>query len=148
MAQASMSGDGRASSFSNQTETGTDYSLVFTGQYLRVHAPACVISPDSQKRLWAAVARACRQHDCHKVLIEGDVAECRMNTVNAFNAGVQFAAIFGIVVAVCLRDFKPGERSTFFKNVAHNRGAQMEFFATHEAALAWLGVEDAPPAGD
>jgi len=120
-----------------------DFTVEYRGDYLlaQLH-PGFEITPESMKRNWAALADACRQHQCHRVLAVGVVARREMSATSAFETSEGLAgAIPGLQLAACVTGFDPDEVTEFFKNVAHNRGAIVELFGTVEEAKAWLGVE-------
>jgi len=45
-------------------------------------------------------------------------------------------------LAICIYEYIPDETTQFFKNVAYNRGATIEFFNDKKKALAWLGIAE------
>jgi len=63
--------------------------------------------------------------------------------MDAYQSGAQAAeSIPGMTLAICIDDYTPDDITQFFKNVAYNRGARIEFFNDKKKALAWLGFED------
>jgi hypothetical protein len=123
----------------------TDFTLEFNGEYIHiVHPPGYEITPASQGKVWTELSRACRQRACLKVLVEGPAPTRRMGTMDGFESGTQAAqAIPGLTLAICFQGYMVDETSRLFTNVAHNRGARIEFFTDRKQALEWLGVEDA-----
>ena len=118
----------------------SNFTLSFTGDCIEVAvAPDYEITRDSQRLLWGAVAQACKQHRCIKVLSIGKAPKRRMSTVDAFNSVCQAAQIApGIMLAIYFRGYIPDETTALFKNTAYNRGARVEFFSDIDAARAWL----------
>jgi hypothetical protein len=122
----------------------TNFSLEFNGKYIHVtHAPDYEISPESNDKLWAALAKACKKHKCLKVFAEGPTQKRRLSSLDAFQSGSQASeSIPGLKLAICIYEYTPDETTEFFKNVAYNRGATIEFFNDKQKALDWLGIED------
>lgn len=122
----------------------SDFSLEFKERYIHlIHAPDYEISPESNDILWAELAKACRKYKCLKVLTEGSNQKRRITSMDAYQSGAQAAeSIPGMTLAICIDDYTPDEITQFFKNVAYNRGARIEFFNDKKKALAWLGFED------
>jgi hypothetical protein len=125
----------------------TDFSLEFNGQYIHIiHAPDYEISPESNDKLWAELALACRKHKCLKVLGEGHKQKRKLSSLDAFQSGSQASeSIPGLKLAICIYEYTPDETTEFFKNVAYNRGVRIEFFNDKKKALKWLGIKDAEP---
>ncbi len=122
----------------------SDFSVQFNGSYIHlIHAPNYEISPESNDILWAELAKACRKYKCLKVLTEGSNQKRRITSMDAYQSGAQAAeSIPGMTLAICIDDYTPDEITQFFKNVAYNRGARIEFFNDKKKALAWLGIKD------
>lgn len=120
-----------------------EFEITFRGSYVHVqHEPDYVITLDSISRLYKAIGEACRQYNCYRVLAEGGALSRKMNMPDAFESGSQIAqSIAGLTMAICLKGYKPDELTTFFKTVARNRGATVEFFQDTDEALKWLGVQ-------
>ncbi|HNZ64266.1 MAG TPA: hypothetical protein PKJ10_00400 [Smithella sp.] len=122
----------------------SDFSIEFNGRYIHVvHAPDYEISPESNDKLWSAIAKASRKHKCLKVFAEGASQTRKVTSMDAYQSGALAAEnIPGLTMAICLADYTPDEMTRFFTNVAYNRGARIEFFNDKKKALAWLGFED------
>ncbi|HQI73411.1 MAG: hypothetical protein KBG22_13460 [Smithella sp.] len=123
----------------------SDFSLEFKGKYIHIiHAPDYEISQESNKRLWMALAEACREYKCLKVLAEGSTQKRKVTSMDAYESGAQAAeSIPGLKLAICIYEYTPDETTEFFKNVAYNRGVRIEFFKDKKKALDWLGIKDA-----
>ena len=121
----------------------SDFSLEFKGKYIHIiHAPDYEISQESNKRLWMALAEACREYKCLKVLAEGSTQKRKVTSMDAYESGAQAAeSIPGLKLAICIYEYTPDETTEFFKNVAYNRGVRIEFFKDKKKALAWLGFD-------
>jgi hypothetical protein len=122
----------------------TDFSLEFNGKYIHVtHAPDYEISPESNDKMWKALSEACKKYKCLKVFAESSSQKRRLSSLDAFQSGSQASeSIPGVKLAICIYEYTPDETTEFFKNVAYNRGATIEFFNDKQKALAWLGIED------
>jgi hypothetical protein len=122
----------------------TDFSLEFTGKYIHIiHAPDYEISPESNEKLWKELSQASKKYKCLKIFAEGATQKRRVTSLDAYQSGAQAAeAIPGLKLAICIYEYKPDETTQFFKNVAFNRGANIEFFNDKKKALKWLGIED------
>jgi len=122
----------------------SDFIIVFKGTYIHViHAPDYEISPESNDRLWTALAKACKECNCLKVFAEGQKQTRRMTSIDAYQSGDTVAgSIPGLKLAICIYEYTPDETTKFFKNVAYNRGAVIEFFNDKQKALEWLEIED------
>ncbi len=123
----------------------SDFSLEFKGKYIHIiHPPDYEISQESNKRLWMALAEACREYKCLKVLAEGSTQKRKVTSMDAYESGAQAAeSIPGLKLAICIYEYTPDETTEFFKNVAYNRGVRIEFFKDKKKALDWLGIKDA-----
>ena len=121
-----------------------DFSLEFNGQYIHIiHAPDYEISPESNDKLWAELAKACRKYKCLKIFAEGATQKRRVSSLDAYQSGAQAAeSIPGLTLAVCIYEYTPDETTKFFTNVAHNRGVRIEFFKDKKKALDWLGIKE------
>jgi hypothetical protein len=128
-----------------------DFTLDFRGTYIHVqHVPGFIISPEGMNRLYLALAKACKHFKCNRVFAEGAAVSRQMNMAGAFDSGAQITEyIAGISLACFLEGYKTDELTEFFKTVASNRGARVEFFSDREEAFHWLGVRPAGklPAG-
>ncbi|MGD0277724.1 MAG: hypothetical protein ABSC11_00300 [Smithella sp.] len=124
-----------------------DFSLDFKGEYIHImHPPDYEITPESQGKLWTELSLACKKYNCVKVLTEGSSHKREMGSMDVFYSGVQVSkAIPGLVLAICIYEYVPDKMTTFFMNVAHNRGAYIEYFQDKRKALEWLGIKDAEP---
>lgn len=122
----------------------SDFIIVFKETYLHViHAPDYEISPESNDRMWRALAKACKEFNCLKVFAEGQKQTRRITSIDAYQSGDTAAGnIPGLKLAICIYEYTPDEITQFFKNVAYNRGAVIEFFNDKQKALEWLGIED------
>lgn len=105
-------------------------------------SPDMVIDAGSTQDLWEYVGNACAEHGHSKVLIESAARERRMDMTTAFDSARTLAKhTSGLTVAFCFHNLKFDELTTFFKTVAQNRGAKVEFFSDLGEAAKWLGVE-------
>lgn len=120
-----------------------DFSLEFRGDYIHIqHDKDFEISPESMNEFWTALGEACEQYKCPRVLAEGPAPKRRMDTIGAFESGIHASKVaVRLSLALCFYDYKTDELSDFFKTVARNRGARVEFFTDRDEALRWLGVE-------
>ena len=65
----------------------------------------------------------------------------RMDMAGAFVSGDKLAqSIAGLYMACFFEGYETDELTEFFKTVARNRGAMVEFFNTREEAFRWLGI--------
>lgn len=88
---------------------------------------------------WVSLAEICEKLDCQRILLIGPDPGTRPDTMAAFESGVEAARIVaGRSLAICWNGFKSDEQAEFFKTVAGNRGARIEFFSETEAAVKWL----------
>jgi hypothetical protein len=124
----------------------TDFTIEFRLTYLHIqNAPDYEITPESANRRWTALASACATFNCKRVLWEGKVAARRLTVPEVYNSAKQLADIApGLKLACCLEGHTPDELSEFYKSVASNRGAQIQFFSNREDALKWLGADLSP----
>jgi hypothetical protein len=118
--------------------------MEFNGTYIHITHPADFeITRQGQDRMWAALAKACMKHDCHKVLSECPAPPKRqMTTTDAFMSASQTTKIKGLLLACWFQDYTPDSKTDFFKLAANNRGAKVDFFNSRESALNWLGIRD------
>ncbi|HBR56113.1 MAG TPA: hypothetical protein DEA22_01360 [Blastocatellia bacterium] len=96
-------------------------------------------SGENLREFWNGLAAVCDEMNCRRILLVGPDPGIRIDTMFAFEAGVEAARnVAGRSLAICWRGFRHDEQADFFKTVAANRGARIEFFSETEAALEWL----------
>ena len=122
----------------------SDFSLEFKGQYIHiVHSADYEITPESNEKMWKELSPACREYKCLKVLAEGPRQKRNLTSMDAFQSGSQASELIpGLMLAICVYEYTPDEKTKFFTNVAYNRGARIEFFNDKKKALKWLGIKD------
>ncbi|MEM9660126.1 MAG: hypothetical protein AAF961_17315 [Planctomycetota bacterium] len=131
--------------------TTTDFSIENRGDFLHARlGPNFEMTPTSMERHWAELADICRQSGCRRVLVEGHVSHRDMTQTAAFDTGEWLSrAIPGLSLACCVTGFEPDQVTMLFRDVAHNRGAEVELFPTVEEAIQWLrSVATGPRAHD
>jgi hypothetical protein len=121
-----------------------DFSIEFNGKYIHmIHAPNYEICPESNDKMWKELSQACKKYKCLKVFAEGPTQKRRITSLDAYNSGSQASeSIPGLKLAICIYEYTTDETTEFFKNVAYNRGARIEFFNDKKKALQWLGIKD------
>jgi hypothetical protein len=121
----------------------TDFTIEFRLTYLHIqNSLDYEITPEGASRRWTALATACATFNCNRVLWEGKVAARRLTISEVYNSASQLADIApGLKLACYLVDYIPDDLSEFYKQVAFNRGTQIQFFSNREAALKWLGID-------
>jgi hypothetical protein len=126
-----------------KTETTTEtVEITFHDDYLHIrHPDNFVVLPEELDDLWQNLAKACQAHDCRRVLNEGNLDFSKLRAFDSFTAGSQAGEIQGLRMACLFPNYKHDEKSAFFRTVAANRGAQIEFFTDRAEALRWLGVK-------
>ena len=106
-----------------------------------LHEPNYEVNRDSMGEVWSELTAACARTNCNTVLVEAPSPKRQIDTTGAFEAATRISQIAaGIKVAMLLLDYKTDELTEFFKTVARNRGARIEYFSEKEKALEWLGV--------
>jgi len=120
----------------------TDFRLTPHADHIHVElAPDYEIKPDGTTQLTLAIADVCTRQGQRRVLIEGTIARRNMGTMDSFGAGSLMGSMLpGISLACCFYGYAPDQQTQFFKDVTSNRGLRIEFFASRDAALRWLGV--------
>ena len=120
----------------------TNFTMEFCGAYIHVRLTSGYeISSESMYRLWTDLAEFIRMYKCHRVLSEGLMPSRRMNMAGAFISGEQISqSVSGLLMACYFEGYQPDELTEFFKTVARNRGASIEFFSDREKAFQWLGI--------
>ena len=91
---------------------------------------------------WRKVAACVTKGKFDKVLIDDRELEATFSTISEFElAGLVVDMLLGENCRIAMVD-RPErhEVNGFFENVCVNRGLQMKFFHTEEAALEWLDV--------
>lgn len=107
--------------------------------------PGYELRPESATELTLAMSDAGQRHRQRRVLIEGAVARRTMGMMDSFGTGsLAGSMLAGFRIACCFYGYAPDQQTQFFKDVAHNRGVRIEFFADRDAALRWLGVGSQP----
>ena len=112
--------------------------------YIHVQlAPAYELRPEGNAELILAISDVCTRQGQRRVLVEGTIAARKMGTMDSFGAGsLAGSMLTGMSIACCFYGYQPDQQTQFFKDVAHNRGARIEFFSDRESALRWLGVAE------
>lgn len=121
-----------------------DFSIEFNGKYIHIiHAPDYEICPESNEKMWKQLSQACKKYKCLKVFAEGPTQKRRITSLEAYQSGSQASeSIPGLTLAICIYKYTPDATTDFFKNVAYNRGATIEFFNDKKKALDWLGIDE------
>ncbi|HSU25274.1 MAG TPA: hypothetical protein VLI65_04795 [Pyrinomonadaceae bacterium] len=114
----------------------------FKGGYIHIrHGEDFEITPERTDDFWNFLAKICEEHDCSRVLAEGPTPKRRMDTVAAFQSGVQAAGVRkDLWLAIYFHNYEPDELSELFERSARNRGIHVRFFDNRDRALNWLGV--------
>jgi hypothetical protein len=122
----------------------TDFTIELRDSYIHIqNAPDYEITPEGTEKMWMALAAACQKHNCLRALAEGRIASREMSMKKAFESGEYIAkTIPGLKFACCLEGYTADIVTDFFKLVATNRGAEVEFFSDRAEALRWLGVDE------
>jgi hypothetical protein len=121
---------------------GKGFTVEGRGGYVHVlHVPNYEVTRESMGEVWAELSAVCNRVKCNLVLIEAPSPKRQMDTTAAFETATRIAQIApGIKMAMLLHDYQTDELTEFFKTVARNRGARIEYFSDKENALDWLGV--------
>lgn len=119
---------------------GGELNVEFKGDYLHLtHDSEFEVTPESADELWKFLAETCERYGCSRVLAEGPPPKRKMDTVAAFESGVQASAVGkDLWLAIYFHDYQPDEISELFERSARNRGAHVRFFDNRERALNWL----------
>lgn len=114
----------------------------FLGDHIRIdHGRGLVITQEGMQSLWGLLRELCHQFECGRVLVEAISPKRELNTISAFESGVEASEIYpNLAVAICFYDYEPDEMSELFVTAARNRGARVKFFSEKRSALRWLGV--------
>jgi hypothetical protein len=122
----------------------SDFSLTFHGKYIHImHSEDYEISPESNEKLWKELDKACLEYKCLKVFAEGASQKRKVTSLEAYKSGIQAAeSIPGLKLAICIYEYTTDDTTEFFKNVAYNRGANIEFFNDKKKDLEWLGIKE------
>lgn len=125
-----------------QVIMGKGFTIEGRSEYIYLlHEPNYEISRDSMGEVWSELSEACKRLDCSVVLIEAPSPKRKLDTTAAFEIATRISQVApGIKVAMLLLDYQTDELTEFFKTVARNRGARIEYFSDKEKALEWLGV--------
>jgi hypothetical protein len=124
-------------------ESARGVVITFREGFLHItHPDNFVLLSEDINVLWQNLAAACRTFDCRRVLNEGNIDLSKLRAFDSYNAGTQAGEIQGLQMACLFPNFEPDEKSEFFKTVAANRGAKVEFFTDRARALEWLGVAE------
>jgi len=118
----------------------TDYTITFRGHYVHVElAPGYEISPESNARQLPELVAFCKKHHCFKVLNTGKNPRRRMGTLDAYRSGLLLTSSGTHLKIACVwEDYVTDEITQFFENVSANRGVEVRFSDTLEAAHQWL----------
>lgn len=118
-------------------------AVEFCGSYIHIKQPGVfALAAPETRSFWARVREICCELDSDTVLIEAYSVETGHDTMSTFDAGVEASTIVDSpTIAICAEGYSPDEAAEFFKTVAINRGAHVEFFTNTNNAVSWLGVE-------
>ena len=106
-----------------------------------VHARLAGTYPNARlakkENLFKPLIDECRRENCFEAIVDARELQVEFDTVALFRAGVDAASMneFGLRVALIARK---NMISSFFADVTHNRGAQVEVFTDRESAQTWL----------
>jgi hypothetical protein len=119
------------------------YTIETRGDHIHlIHGPDFRATRETMLELWAELSEVCEGFGCARVLVEAPSIHSKMDTTAVFESGTRLAQISpGVSVAMYAPQYSPDELSEFFKTVARNRGACVEFFTDKQEALTWLRVE-------
>jgi hypothetical protein len=120
-----------------------NYSVDFkNGRVHFIHHEPIVLSPQLGDVMWPEIEKACRQHECRKVLVEATIESRNLDTIAVFDAGITVSELSPRpIIAFCFRGREPDELTEFFETVAKNRGVNVEFFSDCDSAEKWLAVQ-------
>lgn len=124
-----------------RAESGAGFFEVerLDGYVLIRHGTIGEVTGEKLGQFWRGLAAICDEVNCRRILLVGPDPGARPDTMSAFESGVEAArTVAGRSLAICWRGFKQDEQVDFFKTVAINRGARIEFFSETEAAREWL----------
>ena len=122
-------------------EPENEVVITFHDGYLHImHPDKFVILSKDIEALWQNLFEACRNYRCNRVLNVGQVDLSQLRAFDSYSAGTQAGEIQGLRMACLFHGYEPDERAEFFKTVASNRGAKVDFFTDRAAALEWLGI--------
>lgn len=137
-----MSSFSSISSLADFNSMSSQISIEFRGSFLHVRLPqGFEITPQKMAVLWLTIGDACQVYDSKQVLVEGKVASRQMTVADVYESGKGIADIPRLRLACLFYDYISDETTDFFKMVAANRGAKVEFFIDRKEALRWLDVE-------
>lgn len=124
-------------------------AVEFCGSYIHVKESGVFeLAAPRAKSFWGRLKEICDELDSDTVLIEANSMDLGADTMSAFDSGVSASEIVNNpTIAICSKDYRPHEIAEFFKTVAINRGAHVEFFTDLHNAVDWLGVDTAPSNG-
>lgn len=114
----------------------------YKGEFIEIRYPKNYeLTRRNADAAWELVADACRQYSCNCVLIVTEQPRREMSMVDVFGSAVQAAEAAAVLkLALCFVGYETDDLSDFFKTVAFNRGATVEFFSNCGDALEWLGI--------
>ena len=123
-----------------------DVAVEFCGSYIHVKQPgALALSAPATNAFWERLRQICDELDSDTVLIEAASVEAGRDTMSTFDSGVNASLIVeNPTIAICSEAYKPNDAAEFFRTVAVNRGAHVEFFTCFQKAVRWLGADLGP----
>ena len=125
------------------SESDKGVVITFCDGYVHIsHPDNFVILSEDIEGLWKNLTVACRTYNCSRVLNEGKIDLSKLRAFDSFSAGSQAGEIEGLRMACLFKNYQPDEKFEFFKTVAANRGAKVEFFLDKAEALKWLGASE------
>ena len=102
-------------------------------------APDYEVVGSEQPAKLQAIAAACTEADCRKVLIRGGTAKVRLTPADIYDLGQEIARLRLRVAIVNSPDASKANEG-FLKDVAKNRGSAVQFFGNEQGAKDWLRV--------
>ena len=123
----------------------TDFTLEPCQGYVHVRlAPAYALTVASMSRLWSELRAFSQVHGCRSILCEGVNPKRAMSAGEIYQSGQSLSQeLLGFQVACYWEGYQIDQLTDLLKDVARNRGVIIQFFASRDEALHWLGVEGA-----
>lgn len=119
---------------------GPPYTISIEFGYLRVERKANLeVVLDEQSEMLRAILAACRDADCHKVLLCGPRTSVNLSTMDILELGNEIANT-RLQIAVVESHNATADDVAFLENVAWNRGGMIRFFDSEDDARGWLGI--------
>ena len=105
--------------------------------YVRV-TPDIEVSDEARSQFWDMIRRMCKEHDCHRMLVEGSFPTGERPATEVLSAAQATPTVPHLWIAFHIENWVPNEQSELYETIAASKGVRVKYFSDREHALNWL----------